>query len=591
MNRSLLVSLSIVALLVSCAVAHGRNGSTSDTLPITEVTAFKDGHALVLRDGAVALNADGDAVLSELPRPILGAFWADSGDARARLASVVSERIDEQEVAAATSVPDLLGVNIGARIAFLDVRNELREGVLLEIVEREPEKAEPPQRPAGWNDWQWQQHLRNTQPPGAKSRIALIETETGIASIPVEQVRDVRFLDGTPNTSMRVERQRERMTLDLEWDADAPDEGAVRLMYVQKGLRWIPSYRVTVLDDEHVRLELQATIVNELADLDDVTMNFAVGVPSFAFESSIDPMGLQDALAELGAHFRASSGTGSMFSNAIRSQSAIVAYDSNGSSAQAPASPALTGSERAEDLFVYTVERLSLRKGARMVVPLVSYEVCYESLYRLELPARPPFDGSSSIPHERRTAIERALTSPIPTHVLRILNDNPDAYPITTAPALVIKDGRTLAQGLLTYAAPGGTSDLDVGKGVAIAVEAREIEQDRELKALRWNNSDYARASVEFSAALTNRKPTPVRMEIVKIAFGESPEGGQDAGVEVLSPYDPLISGEREWSWWRGYAWPWWWSRFNSAARIRWDVTIDAGERVELDARWGYYWR
>ncbi|MCA9276375.1 MAG: hypothetical protein KDA29_10145 [Phycisphaerales bacterium] len=578
-------------LLCGGVSSHCVAATPQGELPITEITAFKDGHALVVRAGAVALDAQGDAVLTDLPRPVLGTFWADEREERAALASVVSERVEQAETLTASSISALLRANIGARIAFLDPRNELREGRLLDIIQPGSDSNASAQTHSVWNGVSWQPQSSNPQPLGEGSFLAIVETESGVATVPVEQIRDLRFLNGLPKTSMDITRQRERMTLDLEWEGEAPDEGDVRLMYVQKGVRWIPSYRVTVIDDEHVRLELQATIVNELADLDDVTMHFAVGVPSFAFADSPDPMGLQNAMAGLGPYFRAASETGAMFSNAIMSQTAMSSYDASGSAGSPPASPELSGSERAEDLFVYTVDHISLRRGARMVVPLVSYEVCYESLYRLEIPARPPFDATRSIANERRTAIERALSRPIPTHVLRIINDNDERYPITTAPALIIKNGRTLAQGMLGYTAPGGTSDLEVGKGVEIGVETSEHEGERELKAVRWNNNDYARARVDFSTTITNRKDTPVRLEVVKIAFGEQATGGQDAQVEMLSPYDPMLGSEDEWNWWRGYNWPWWWGRFNGAARFRWDITIEAGEHIELDASWVYYWQ
>ncbi len=585
--------VTLVTPLVVALAAPALADTPADGLPISEVTAFKDGHALVVRAGAAPLDARGDVVLYDMPRPILGAFWADEREEGARLASVMAERFEEDRAMPASTPAELLRANVGARIAFIDVRNELREGVLREIVTREPEAPDDAARPQGWNDWQWFQFQQGQGAAAPTTSIALIETEHGVASIPIEQIRDLRFLDGAPETSIITPRERERMTLDLAWEGAAPDAGDVSLMYVQRGLRWVPSYRVTVLDEQNIRLELQATLVNELADLDDVTVNFAVGVPSFAFADAPDPIAMRDALADLGPYFRPSSETGAMFSNAIMGQSARMSgYAPSSGGGDAPgAAPELTGSERAEDLYVYTIEHVTLRKGARMVVPLVAYDVCYETLYRLELPARPPYDASNSIPHERRTAVERALSSPIPTHVLRITNDNADDYPITTAPALVIKDGRTLAQGMLTYTAPGGVSDLDVGKGVEIGVETREIEGERDIKAVRWNNNDYARADVEFSATITNRKPDPVRLEVVKIAFGEGGDAGLDGEVETLSPYDALLVGGDEWAWWRGYNWPWWWGRFNTAVRISWDVTIEPGEAVELNASWGYYWR
>ena len=586
-QRSFLsLTLLLGALSTRCVAGTG-----AEELAITEVTAFKDGHALVVRAGSVALDADGDAVLRDLPRPILGTFWADEDEAEATLASVVSERVEEVESLPAASLAALLEANIGARVAYLDVRNQVREGILREIIRGDDPMGLVVRQPAGGIDHRWMAYPQPVQPPAAPKRIALVETASGVASIPVEQLRDLRFLDGAPRTSVEVARERERMTLDLEWEHGAPGEGDVRLMYVQKGVRWIPSYRVSIIDDERVRLELQATIVNELADLDDVTMHFAVGVPSFAFADSPDPMGLRDALAGLGPYFRSSSGTGSMLSNALMSQTAMVPSDVGGSATPAPAAPELSGSERAEDLFVYTVDHITLRRGARMVVPLVSYEVGYESLYRLEIPARPPFEMTHSIPAQSKTAIERALSRPIPTHVLRIVNNNERGYPITTAPALVLSNGRTLAQGMLTFTAPGGTSDLEVGKGVEIGVEVRETEEERELKAVRWNNHDYARARVGFVGELTNRKDKPIRMEVVKIAFGERPEAGQGAQIEMLSPYDPRLGSEREWNWWHGYSWPWWWSRFNGMARISWDVTIEPGDRAQVEAGWGYLWR
>lgn len=543
---------------------------------------------MVVRSGTVGLNEHGDAVLSELPRPILGTFWADELEGDANLASVVSERIEELQTQPASTIPELLQANIGARIAFLDLRDELREGVLREIIRLNSAPAAAFNPASTWNDFRGQ-----PLPAVNTSSIALIETDSGVVTIPIQQIRDLRFLDGSPKTSTEITRQRERMTLDLEWENAAPDESDVRLMYVQKGVRWIPSYRVTIIDDDRVRLELQATIVNELADLDDVTMNFAVGVPSFAFASSPDPMSLQGALANLGPHFHAASGTGAMLSNALMSQTSMMrqSADVSGATTPVPASPELTGSERAEDLFVYSVDHITLRRGARMVVPLVSYEVGYESLYRLDIPARPPYEVVRSIPAQRKTAIERALSRPVPTQILRIINDNDGGYPITTAPALILSGGSTLAQGMLTFTAPGGASDLEVGKGVEIAVDVREIEEERELKAVRWNNYDYARARIGFIGELTNRKDKPVRMEIVKVAFGERPEAGQGAQIEMLSPYDPRLGSEDDWNWWHGYSWPWWWSRFNGMARISWDITIEPGQSMEIDANWGYFWR
>ena len=92
------------------------------------------------------------------------------------------------------------------------------------------------------------------------------------------------------------------------------------MAYVQKGLRWIPSYKVTLTGNGRARVQLQATLVNELADLDNVTAHLVVGVPSFAFRDTIDPVALQERVTRLGPLFDASTTTSQALSNAIVSQ-------------------------------------------------------------------------------------------------------------------------------------------------------------------------------------------------------------------------------------------------------------------------------
>ena len=43
----------------------------------------------------------------------------------------------------------------------------------------------------------------------------------------------------------------------------------------------------------------QATLINELADLKDVTANLVIGVPTFFFSGHSDPIGLQQVMAQL----------------------------------------------------------------------------------------------------------------------------------------------------------------------------------------------------------------------------------------------------------------------------------------------------
>ncbi len=550
------------------------------SLPIREVTTFKDGHALVLRSGEAALNQQGDVVLTELPRPILGTFWAQADAAEARLASISVERAEAPTTRLAATIDDLLTANIGRTISFRDRHNIWRTGEILDVIESRPE---PPAQP----------QPRSSTPP-SPSRIALIREAEGVAALPLESIREARFIGDEPSREFTHPAEQERMTLDLDWRRAPASDADVSLMYIQRGLRWIPSYRITMLDEERVRVELQATLINELADLEDVTLHLAVGAPTFAFEHTPDPMALRDGLDQLGFYFQKAHGrTGGMLSNAIMAQGARMAEARVASpAAPQPAAPVFEGSERAEDLFVYTVESVSLAEGARMVLPLVSYESPVASVYTLDLPAEPPMEAIQRFNSSQQREIAEMLDRPAPRHVLRIKNENDRGYPLTTAPALVIKDGRALAQGLLTYTPEGASVDLKVGVAVDITVDTQEREINRVPNAMEWAGRDYMRIDNVVEIHMTNRKPHAVTVEVRKLALGLSDRVGQDGEATQLSIFDVDawrgVDGGR---WWRWYNWPYYWQRLNGATEFSWTVDLDPAETITLDAEWHYFWR
>jgi hypothetical protein len=256
-----------------------------------------------------------------------------------------------------------------------------------------------------------------------------------------------------------------------------------------------------------------------------------------------------------------------------------------------PTGPELSGAERAEDLFVFSVDHVTLAKGARMVVPIASYEAEFESVYTLDLPASPPTQALRNLGTEQHRQIAEIISRPVARHVLRICNENTEGYPLTTAPALIVREGRALAQGLMTYTPVGASVDLEVGKAVDIGVKTDEIETDRVPNAVKWDGHDYMRVDIGFEAALTNRKSHPVRVEVRKFAFGNpvgATAGGESEAVSVFAADAGWDFGGSPW--WQNYSWPYYWHRLNGAARFTWSVDLKPGETMELGASWQYFW-
>ena len=123
--------------------------------------------------------------------------------------------------------------------------------------------------------------MEATAPPGGgllspqKGNIVLVKLDAGGGTkvVNIENIRDVT-IKGELKARATEEEIRATLTLKLE---KAGKEADVGLMYVQRGLRWIPSYKIAIDGKGTAAVRLQATIINELADLDDVTANLVIG--------------------------------------------------------------------------------------------------------------------------------------------------------------------------------------------------------------------------------------------------------------------------------------------------------------------------
>ena len=134
--------------------------------------------------------------------------------------------------------------------------------------------------------------------------MVLFDTDDGVKAVNFDRILDITFKN-TYNTILPHEEFRNLLTLKLDWQDDQPEKEAdVGIMYLQKGIRWIPNYKISIDGEGNAAVQLQATLINELADLEDVTAHLVIGVPTFVFKDTLDPISLQETVAQLSQHFQ-----------------------------------------------------------------------------------------------------------------------------------------------------------------------------------------------------------------------------------------------------------------------------------------------
>ena len=592
------------ASFLACALALAATGWADNApplgalakMPVTEVTVFKDGHALMLHAGKMPTDANGNVVLDYLPSPVLGTFWSAVNEKTAKLTAVTAGQHRVAVTRTALSIRELLEANVGASVRL----KELPEGAgaaaqpgpeyigtILSIPERSVEELEATSAP-------------NTAPKlPQKGNILLLKTDTGTRAIDIARVQEVVFAkDHKPSNT--DDELRNLLTLKLQWDNNKPEKQAdVSMMYLQKGIRWIPSYKVTLDGNGTATVKLQATLINELYDLQDVTAHLVVGVPTFAFADNTDPIALQQALAPLSQYFRPGDRSASQYSNGMMSQVASNSSTRGGDMAFAEAPPALdlgpeiTGGKKNEDMYIFTVTHMTLKKGDRMVVPINEFKLPYKDVYKLDLPFTPPPEVWRQFQNQQQSDIAKLINSPKFMHVLRITNKSD--VPLTTAPALIVRDDRVLAQGMMTYTPVAGQMDLNLTQAIDIVVKKTDKESKRTPKAEKWDNAEYTKIDLDGTIKITNRRNTKVELEITRNLLGQTDTADNDGKPEMLNLFEDnsyAPSGEQQYPyWWGWYNWPNWWSRFNGIGRITWKATLEPEKELNLSYTWHYYWR
>lgn len=586
-TSKIVLALCLAPILGIQAAEKAAPLATFSKLPIKELTVFKDGHAFVAHEGKMSTDERGNVVMDYLPTPVIGTFWPYVAEKGAKLTGVVAGQKRVLVEHTALTLRELLEANIGAEAIIAENGTNRYEATILGLPARSAEE------------------LAATSPPNTGERLpekgglVLLKTSDGTKAVTIERIQEITF-KGTPKATAGSEEFRNLLTLKLDWASAKPAPSAnVGLFYLQKGVRWIPSYKIEVDGNGHAAVKLQATLVNELADLEDVSVNLVIGVPSFAFKETIDPIALQQSLAQLSQYFQTTPGAPNSqiaynFANSIMSQQQLRASDyqpAGVSGSDASLGPEIGDAGKNEDLFVFNVPHVTLKKGERMVLAIAEFTSPYQDIFTLDLPFSPPPEVRGNLSSEQQRELARLFNSPKVMHKIRLTNSS--KYPLTTAPTLILREGRALAQSLMTYTSTGASVDLAVTTAVDFQVKKTELETGRTPSALKENGSTYSRIDMTGKISLTNHRAQAAEVEVNRYILGTANTATPEAKIEKMNVFEngDFVGGGDYPYWWGWYGWPYWWHHINGIGRLTWKIKLEPKQPAELNYTWHYFWQ
>lgn len=562
-------------------------------LKTQRVIAFKDGYCLVIKRGEAVTDEKGQLFLDDVPdAAVLGSFWATPDEGR--LSNMVAgwKEVKEQTTKEQPCVQtiELLVANKGreAKVELHDkttlsgvIQEVLIEHVpttaatsLIETLADGSARAIPLALDIGPNDTRM-----TTMVSGSNF---LLRTETGDIMLQAGQVRSIliKNMKTTFPKTITTTRKTKRLTFSFD---KAKQKHALTVMYFRPGVRWIPTYRIELDPQEKgkAKMALQAELLNEAEDLADAPIDIVVGVPNFRFRQTPSPLVLESVLRNALAQAEpALMGQGNSLSNAMYSQrsaefrrdAALANAAADGGHADLPGDLTASG---AQDLFVYSLPKLSIGKGERAAVPIFTADVPYRDIYtwdvhitREDVEAAPSGSGIQS---------PLVLSNNQVWH--QIVLTNSTNLPWTTGAALLMQSQKPLSQELLTYT----PAKNDVRVPVTVSVETRgsftEKEVARDLRALQWDGYNYVRIDKQAQLHFCNNKPIEIEVEIT-VKLGGKVDLASHDGQVTLNPFR-----NEDWVNYRGHP------AVNNSSDVVWKLKLKPGETFEPTVDYHYFTR
>ena len=496
-------------------LAFSQNAPSFDP-EVKRVAVFKNGYAFTYREGETRTQ-NGWAYTTKTPIGVLGTVWGYSTSPNVKVEQLLATVAEKSEPAKIGTIAEILLANEGKRIRFLDTQNKQHEGVY-EILGYDSLKDSPVSA-SGVLD------ARNLRIQPQQYFTIALKTETGTMFFPLSSIKNIEII-GDLKMDKIVSTKENRLMINVEGARNGQNIN-LGVAALERGIRWIPSYRVEVKGDpiNEAKLELEANVINELTDLKDSEMYFVVGVPHFLFKDLMSPLSMNTAFAGVSSYFQRGRGGQNAYSNAIASQVANVSMDS--ASVDVP-SPTVFNEEQltsfsAEQLFLYKAEKLSLKKNERASLRLFS----------LTVPASEVFEWTIKDPSnvERRyynyssnNSNNRSLTEELSKKIwygLRLKNET--GMPWTTAPALTFREWKPIGQDMLTFTAIGGENILKVTPATEVVGDHILKETAREQVQRRYGGSTYTfdLITVEGTIKIRNVKKESIELVLTRNLVGE----------------------------------------------------------------------
>lgn len=551
-----------VVVMVFADFVHGSSeaGETQAQVKLQQVALFKNGLGFFVSE-AVVPKKKKEFHIVPFAAASHGTFWVAYPE-KVKLKSLVVKETDVEELIEAISIAELLKANVGKKVKlyFPDPDEPMVEGEILYFAQDREKPKPAPYAPGGTGGV-----VINPRGGDWGAHLVLVNTANGQVGINPDIVRRVDFPDSEPTRAFA--QKKDAMQLDIQlWDY--ADGQKLLVSYLGKGVTWAPSYVLDISREDEAQISAKAAVINEVCNLEDVTLQLVTGFPHLQFADVMSPLALKDNLAQFlqslirGESERGLRDAAIMLNVATQSAGWGMREDRSG---VMPSYGTAEGGKVSEDLFFYPLEKVQLAKGQVGYFPLFTEAVPYKHVYQWDIPDY--VNQEDRYRYQRRNEEEREPEEEV-WHSVRL--ENVSKVPWTTAPAQILKEDLILGQDTLKYTAVQGETTVRITRALSVKAEQVEFEIERKRDAMRMYGDNFDLITVQGKLSVANFLSKPIVLEITKTVSGQVKSSDPEAKIEKLA---------------RGLR------RVNTTSKLTWTIELKSEEHREIGYTYDVYVR
>ena len=395
----------------------------------------------------------------------------------------------------------------------------------------------------------WDRYSGSPAGSTSSARFLLLKTKDGQAYIDSSKIA---YLEAKGKSA--AVRQRKAVLLFTVGELKQKN-AMLSISYLAKGMAWAPSYRVDISNPKKLLIQQSAVVKNELEPFADAQLRLISGFPSVQFGHVISPLSPNTTWANFFQQLnqRITEGRGSMITQQVVASNSVEpnrGLDLN-------AIPTGEG----VDLYYQDIDRQTLDEGDSLAVETASGKADYDRIVEWIIPDTRQANGRYIDESQRQNEPDKYQDAVWDAVRFR----NPFGFPMTTAPAMFVADGKFNGQQLSYWVNSGEETTLHITKALSVRTQSVEQEVDNVRDLIYIAGEPFRKITLEGTILANNHRHEQIALVIRRRFSGEL----------VSADKEPKMSLLEEGA---GYV--------NKRNQLNWSLTLKPGEEVKLVYRY-----